>query len=120
MLADVTREVARLAAQLRAHYRLRQTDALQVATALDHNATAFVPTTAPITLAPETMPTLQLAGLGLAMVTVGSGVGGLLGSPTLGSILEAGSWTAGSILLVGEMGLSVVFSVLAGWRMKKT
>lgn len=41
-LADVTREVARRAAQLRAHYRLRPADALQIATALVHDATAFV------------------------------------------------------------------------------
>jgi predicted nucleic acid-binding protein len=41
-LADVTRDVARRAAQLRARYRLRPADALQVATALVHGATAFV------------------------------------------------------------------------------
>jgi predicted nucleic acid-binding protein len=34
--------VARRAAQLRARYRLRPADALQVATALVHGATAFV------------------------------------------------------------------------------
>ena len=42
VLADVTRDVARQAAQLRAVYRFRPADALQVATALVHNATAFV------------------------------------------------------------------------------
>ena len=41
-LADVTRDVARRAAQLRARYRLRPADGLQVATALVHGATAFV------------------------------------------------------------------------------
>ena len=41
-LMDVTRDVARRAAQLRARYRLRPADALQVATALVHEATAFV------------------------------------------------------------------------------
>jgi len=41
-LAGVTRDVARRAAQLRARYRLRPADALQVATALVHGATAFV------------------------------------------------------------------------------
>lgn len=41
-LSDVTRDVARRAAQLRAHYRLRPADAIQVATALAHSATAFV------------------------------------------------------------------------------
>lgn len=42
MLADVTRDVARQAAQLRARFRLNPADALQVATALLHGATAFV------------------------------------------------------------------------------
>jgi len=42
ILADVTRDVARRAAQLRARYRIRPADALQVATALIHEATAFV------------------------------------------------------------------------------
>lgn len=41
-LADVTRDVARRAARLRATYRLRPADALQVATALVHGATAFL------------------------------------------------------------------------------
>ena len=40
--ADVTRDVARRAAQLRARYRVRPADALQAATALIHGATAFV------------------------------------------------------------------------------
>lgn len=42
LLVDVTRAVARRAAQLRARYGLRPADALQVATALLHEATAFV------------------------------------------------------------------------------
>jgi predicted nucleic acid-binding protein len=42
VLGDVTRDVARQAAQLRARYRVRPADALQVATALIHGATAFV------------------------------------------------------------------------------
>lgn len=41
-VADVTRDVARRAAQLRAIYSLRPADALQVATALVHGATVFV------------------------------------------------------------------------------
>lgn len=41
-LHDVTRETARKAAQLRADYNLRPADALHVATALVHGATAFV------------------------------------------------------------------------------
>jgi predicted nucleic acid-binding protein len=41
-LVDVTRDVARRAAQLRARYRLGPADALQVAAALMHEATAWV------------------------------------------------------------------------------
>lgn len=41
-LADVNREVARRAAQLRAGYQVRPADALHVATALVNGATAYV------------------------------------------------------------------------------
>ena len=41
-LVDVTRDVARRAAQLRARFDVRPADALHVATALDRGATAFV------------------------------------------------------------------------------
>lgn len=41
-LADVTRDVARRAARLRAQHNLRPADALHVATALAHDATLFV------------------------------------------------------------------------------
>ena len=54
MLADVTRDVARRAAQLRARYRVRPADALQVATALVHEATGFVTNDRDLTrLSPE-------------------------------------------------------------------
>jgi predicted nucleic acid-binding protein len=42
VLADVTRVVARRAAQLRARYNVRPADALQAATALLNGATAFM------------------------------------------------------------------------------
>ena len=41
-MIDVTRNITRWAAQLRARYGLRPADALQIATALDQRATAFV------------------------------------------------------------------------------
>jgi predicted nucleic acid-binding protein len=41
-LEDVTRHVARRAAQLRARYKIRPADALQVASSLIYKATAFV------------------------------------------------------------------------------
>ncbi len=42
ILADVDAEIATRAAQLRANYRLRTPDAIQVAACLAHGATAFV------------------------------------------------------------------------------
>jgi predicted nucleic acid-binding protein len=42
VLVDVSRDVARRAAQLRARYNVRPADALQAATALLNGATAFV------------------------------------------------------------------------------
>jgi predicted nucleic acid-binding protein len=41
ILADVTRDAARRAAQLRVYYDIRLADALQVATTLLHRGTAF-------------------------------------------------------------------------------
>jgi len=41
-LVDVNRDIAGQAARLRAQYRLRAADALHVATALVHGATAFI------------------------------------------------------------------------------
>lgn len=41
-LVDVNRDIARQAARLRAQYHLRPADALHVATALVHGATAFI------------------------------------------------------------------------------
>jgi len=79
----------------------------------------FVPTLV-FTLAPETMPTLQLAGLALAIVAIGSGLGVLTGPPVLGSILNGGRWTLGSICLGVVMGLGTIASVLAGQRMRST
>jgi predicted nucleic acid-binding protein len=42
MIADINRDVARRAAQLRATHRLRPADALQVATTLVHQGDAFI------------------------------------------------------------------------------
>jgi nitrate/nitrite transporter NarK len=77
--------------------------------------TNFIPTSV-FTLAPETMPNLQLAGLGLAMANIGSGVGGLTGPPVLGSILEGGTWATGSISLVTVMGFGVIVAVFVRRR----
>lgn len=41
-LAEINRDIARLAARLRARFGLRTPDAIQVAAAIEHQATAFV------------------------------------------------------------------------------
>jgi fucose permease len=80
--------------------------------------TNFIPTSV-FTLAPEAMPTLQLAGLGLAMANIGSGLGSLMGPPILGGVLGQGGWTAGSIMLPVVMGCGVIVSILAGRGLSK-
>jgi MFS family permease len=81
-------------------------------------ATNFIPTSV-FTLAPETMPTVRLAGLGLAMAMIGSGLGGLAGPPVLGSILSGGDWIKGSVSLVLVMALGTVVSVVAARRLRR-
>jgi MFS family permease len=72
----------------------------------------FFPTLV-FTLAPETMPVVQLAGLALALVAVGSGLGVLTGPPVLGSLIGRDNWTAGSIWLLVIMGCGAIASL---WR----
>lgn len=69
----------------------------------------FIPTAA-FTFAPETMPSVELAGLGLAIVMVGSNLGGLAGPPSLGAIISASGWTAGSTCLVIVASLGTITS----------
>jgi sugar phosphate permease len=63
----------------------------------------FIPT-ATFTLAPETMPGLVYAALGLAIVMATSNLGALLGPPALGAILSTGRWSVGSTCLAIVMG----------------
>ena len=67
------------------------------------------------TLAPESMSLPSLAGLGLAILAVGSGTGILLGPPILGAVLSARGWAAGSVLLVLVMAGGLAMAVVA-WR----
>jgi len=66
-LADVTRDVARRAAQLRARYCLRPAEALQVATALVHGATAFVSNDRGLALLAPLLDIIILDDFGSAM-----------------------------------------------------
>jgi hypothetical protein len=69
--------------------------------------------TAVFTLAPGTMPSHELAGLSLAILTAGSNVGMLLGPPALAAALHGGGWASGSICLVLVMGLGLIATPLA-------
>jgi predicted MFS family arabinose efflux permease len=70
------------------------------------------------TLAPETMRNLRFASLGLAVTIVGGNAGALAGPPILGSVLNGGSWSSGSVVLVAAMGGGLVASLLAWRRMR--
>jgi hypothetical protein len=61
------------------------------------------------------MPLPSLAGLGLAILAIGSGTGILLGPPVLGAVLDARGWTAGSGLLVLVMAGGLATSIVV-WR----
>ncbi len=63
MLLDVTPGIARQAAQLRAQYRLRPADALQLATALVGGATLFVTNDRDLTRVAPVLPVLVLEDL---------------------------------------------------------
>jgi predicted MFS family arabinose efflux permease len=66
--------------------------------------------TAMFTLAPETMPSVQFASLGLGILIAGTNVGSLTGPPALGAVLSTGDWTAGSTLLVIVMSIGTIVS----------
>lgn len=66
MLLDVTPGIARQAAQLRAHYRLRPADALQLATALVGGATLFVTNDRDLARVTPVLPVLVLEELVVA------------------------------------------------------
>lgn len=82
-------------------------------------ASNFIPT-ATLTLAPETMPSLEFGSLALAILIVGSNLGSLTGPPVLGSILSTGNWTAGSTCLLMVMGVGTIISWYVSRRLKTT
>ena len=82
-------------------------------------ASNFIPTLT-FTFAPETMPSIEFAGLSMAIATVGSNLGLLTGPPTLGSILSTGNWTAGSTFLMIVMGVGTIASWVVARRLRAT
>jgi MFS family permease len=79
----------------------------------------FIPT-ATFTLAPETMPSPQLAGLALGIVSVGQNLGMFFGPPIVGGIVAGGNWGAGVIPLVASIAIGMVASLLLQARRIKT
>jgi predicted MFS family arabinose efflux permease len=77
-------------------------------------ASNFIPT-ATFTLAPETMPRVEYAGLALGMVMAGTNVGGVSGPPALGAILSAGNWPVGGTCFFAVMALGT----LTAWEVAR-
>ncbi len=67
----------------------------------------FIPTTA-FTLAPETMPRPELAGLALGILSVGQNLGAVLGAPVIARLIADGRWEAGALPVVGALLLGLV------------
>jgi MFS family permease len=72
----------------------------------------FVPT-AMFTMAPETVDRPALAGLALAIVMTGSGIGTLVGPPAVGAVVAQAGWTWASLCLVIAMGFGTIAILLA-------
>jgi sugar phosphate permease len=80
-------------------------------------ASNFIPT-ATFTLAPETMPKVQLASLGLGIVIAGTNFGSLTGPPALGAVASKAGWTAGSTFLVIVMTVGTIVSGYVAKRLR--
>ncbi len=81
-------------------------------------ASNFIPATT-FTLAPETMPSPEFAGLAVAIVMGSSTLGSLGGPPILGAVLSTGSWVAGSVCFVVAMGLGTVIAWYVSARLSR-
>lgn len=66
----------------------------------------FIPTTA-FTLAPETMPRPELAGLALGILSIGQNLGAVLGAPAIALLVADGRWEAGILPVVGALVLGL-------------
>jgi hypothetical protein len=61
------------------------------------------------------MPAPSLAGLGLAILAIGSGTGILLGPPVVGAVVNQRGWAPASLLLVLAMAMGLATALVA-WR----
>jgi predicted MFS family arabinose efflux permease len=80
-------------------------------------ASNFAPT-AVFAFAPETMPSLELAGLGQALVTMGSNVGSLTGPPSLGALFSRAGWAAGGTYLALIVGAGTLLAWFVARRLQ--
>lgn len=74
-------------------------------------AASFIPTST-FTLAPETAPQMELAGVALAIVIVGQNCGMLIGPPLIGKIIASGGWSGGTYPMVIAMIVALVATLL--------
>jgi MFS family permease len=79
----------------------------------------FIPA-ATFTIAPETMPTPEFAGLAIAIVMASSTIGSLAGPPILGAVVSAGGWIAGSVCFVTAMGLGTLITWVVSAQLRRT
>lgn len=80
---------------------------------------SFIPTYS-FTMAPETMPGVEFAGLGLAIVTGVSAGGALLGPPVLASLLGHVNWPVAGTFLALVLGAGTLISWFAVRGLRRT
>lgn len=71
----------------------------------------FIPSST-FTLAPETVPRPELAGMALAIVSLGQNFGMLIGPPLVGRTVAGGSWLSGTFPIVIATAIAVVAVLL--------
>ena len=67
------------------------------------------------TLAPEKVPSIEFAGMGLAITITCGNLGSLTGPPILAAALEGGNWPAGSVLIVLAMAAGTLATLAVWW-----
>jgi MFS family permease len=78
----------------------------------------WIPTVT-FTLAPEKIPSVEFAGLGLAIAISLGNVGSLVGPPVLAAAVEGGEWTAGSTLVVLAMAAGGLATLGVWWLARR-
>ncbi len=91
-------------------FRLGSVDVIVPYTLVVSFAAGFVPA-ATFTLAPETMPNPQFAGLALGIVSMGQNIGMFFGPPIVGGLIAGGNWAAGVVPLVIAAAIGVIASI---------